>query len=36
MPVKRASAKSKSGKVFGQPSKLPKAALYARVSSQDQ
>ena len=40
MPVKRASAKSKSRRVFGHPRKRSKAALraglYARVSTNDQ
>jgi DNA invertase Pin-like site-specific DNA recombinase len=40
MPVKRASGKHQSRKVFGHPGKRPKtalrAALYARVSSHDQ
>ena len=40
MPVKRASAKTKSRRVFGHPGKSSKsglrAALYARVSSHDQ
>lgn len=40
MPVKRASANSKSRRVFGHPGKQPKsrlrAALYARVSTNDQ
>jgi putative DNA-invertase from lambdoid prophage Rac len=40
MPVKRASAKSQSRKVFGHPGKLPKttlrAGLYTRVSTNDQ
>ena len=40
MPVKRASAKSQSRKVFGHPGKPAKAALraglYARVSTNDQ
>jgi hypothetical protein len=40
MPVKRASVKTKSRRVFGHPGKLPKAALraglYARVSTNDQ
>jgi len=40
MPVKRASAKRKSRRVFGHPGKSSKsglrAALYARVSSHDQ
>src|SRR3974390_2995713 len=40
MPVKRASVKSKSRRVFGHPGKSPKtvlrAGLYARVSTNDQ
>ena len=40
MPVKRASVKSQSRRVFGHPGKRPKtglrAALYARVSNHDQ
>jgi putative DNA-invertase from lambdoid prophage Rac len=39
MPVKRASQKSKSSDVFGQPRRKPKmlrAGLYARVSTSDQ
>ncbi len=40
MPVKRASAKSKSRRVFGHPGKASKtvlrAGLYARVSTNDQ
>ncbi|MGZ4824816.1 MAG: recombinase family protein [Terriglobales bacterium] len=40
MPLKRPSAKHKSRRVFGHPGKQPKsrlrAALYARVSSNDQ
>jgi DNA invertase Pin-like site-specific DNA recombinase len=39
MPIKRASAKAKSGHVFGQarrPTKMLRAALYARVSTNDQ
>ncbi len=40
MPVKRASMKSESRRVFGRPSKPPKTALraglYARVSTNDQ
>jgi len=40
MPVKRASAKRKSRRVFGHPGKAPKtvlrAGLYARVSTNDQ
>ncbi|MGC2481516.1 MAG: recombinase family protein, partial [Candidatus Sulfotelmatobacter sp.] len=40
MPVKRASGKYESRRVFGHPGKRPKtalrAALYARVSSHDQ
>ena len=40
MPVKRASGKHESRRVFGHPGKQPKtglrAALYARVSSHDQ
>jgi putative DNA-invertase from lambdoid prophage Rac len=40
IPVKRASAKSKSQRVFGHPGKQPKTApragLYARVSTSDQ
>src|SRR5215472_16569367 len=40
MPVKRASVKSKSRRVFGHPGKRSKAALraglYARVSTNDQ
>src|ERR1043166_573922 len=39
MPRKRASAKAKSGHVFGQarkPAKMFRAGLYARVSTNDQ
>jgi DNA invertase Pin-like site-specific DNA recombinase len=39
MPIKRASAKAKSGHVFGQarrPTKMLRAGLYARVSTNDQ
>src|SRR6516164_1116807 len=40
MPVKRASVKTKSRRVFGHPGKAPKttlrAGLYARVSTNDQ
>jgi putative DNA-invertase from lambdoid prophage Rac len=39
MPIKRASQKAKSGNVFGQarkPSKMFRAGLYARVSTNDQ
>src|SRR6516225_11253673 len=38
MPIKRASGKAKSGHVFGQRrrSKMLRAGLYARVSSNDQ
>jgi predicted site-specific integrase-resolvase len=39
MPVKRASQKAESGRVFGQRRKQPKmfrVGLYARVSTQDQ
>lgn len=40
MPVKRASGKQKSRRVFGHPGKPPKAALraglYARISTNDQ
>ena len=39
MAVKRASAKTKSGQVFGHPRKTPemlRVGLYARVSTQDQ
>jgi predicted site-specific integrase-resolvase len=40
VPVKRASKKAQSRRVFGHPGKpsrtAPRAALYARVSSHDQ
>src|SRR5437764_1652434 len=39
MPIKRASPKAKSDNVFGQarkPSKMFRAGLYARVSTNDQ
>ena len=40
MPVKQASGRQQSGRVFGHPGKIPKTALraglYARVSTNDQ